>query len=44
MRLYPEQRGARLDAVARDLATVLALVLFALIALKLLDQAGLLPR
>jgi hypothetical protein len=37
MRLYPEQRAARVDAIARDLATVLALVLFALVALKVHD-------
>jgi hypothetical protein len=37
VRLYPEQRGRRLDLIARDLAVVLALVLFALIALKVHD-------
>lgn len=37
MRLYPEQRAARVDAAARDLATVLALVVFALVALEVHD-------
>lgn len=37
MRLYPEQPGRRLDLIARDLAVVLALVLFALIAVKVHD-------
>jgi hypothetical protein len=35
--LYPDRPGPRLDAIARDLATVLALVLFALIALEVHD-------
>ena len=37
MLLYPDRPGPRLDAIARDLATVLALVLFALIALEVHD-------
>ena len=37
MRLYPDQTGRRVDLMARDLAVVLALVLFALIALKVHD-------
>jgi hypothetical protein len=37
MRIYPDQTGRRIDLVARDLAVVLALVLFALIALKVHD-------
>ena len=37
MRLYPEQRGRRIDLIARDLAVVLALVFLALIALKVHD-------
>lgn len=37
MRLYPERTGPRLDLIARDLAVMLALVLFALIALKVHD-------
>ena len=37
MRLYPERPGPRLDLIARDLAVVLALVLFALIAVKVHD-------
>ena len=34
MRLYPDLPGRRLDLIARDLATVLALVLFGKIALE----------
>ena len=34
MRLYPDLRGPRIDLIARDLAVVLALVLFALIAIE----------
>jgi hypothetical protein len=37
MRIYPDQTGRRVDLIARDLAVVLALVLFALIALKVHD-------
>lgn len=37
MRLYPDVPGRRLDLIARDLAVVLALVLFALIALEVHD-------
>ena len=37
MRIYPDQTGRRIDLMARDLAVVLALVLFALIALKVYD-------
>ena len=37
MLLYPDRPGPRVDAIARDLATVLALVLFALIALEVHD-------
>jgi hypothetical protein len=37
VRLYPEQRARRIDLIARDLAVVLALVFFALIALKVHD-------
>jgi hypothetical protein len=37
MRLYPDQPGRRIDLMARDLAVVLALVLFGLIALKVHD-------
>lgn len=37
MRLYPDRPGRRLDLMARDLAVVLALVLFALIGLKVHD-------
>lgn len=37
MRLYPDLPGRRLDLIARDLATVLALVLFAKIALEIHD-------
>jgi hypothetical protein len=37
MRFYPDQTGRRIDLMARDLAVVLALVLFALIALKVHD-------
>jgi hypothetical protein len=37
MRIYPDQPGRRIDLVARDLAVVLALVLFALIAWKVHD-------
>jgi hypothetical protein len=37
MRIYPDQTGRRIDLMARDLAVVLALVLFALIALKVHD-------
>jgi hypothetical protein len=34
VRLYPDQPGLRIDLMARDLAVVLALVLFGLIALE----------
>ena len=37
MRLYPELPGRRIDLIARDLAVVLALVLFALIAIEVHD-------
>jgi hypothetical protein len=37
VRLYPEQRLRRIDLIARDLAVVLALVLFAWIALSVHD-------
>ncbi len=37
MRLYPNLPGRRLDLMARDLATLLALVLFAKIALEVHD-------
>jgi hypothetical protein len=37
MRIYPDQPGRRIDLMARDLAVVLALVLFALIALEVHD-------
>jgi hypothetical protein len=37
MRLYPETRAARIDAMARDAATILALFLFARIALEVHD-------
>ncbi len=37
VRLYPEQRARRLDLIARDLAVVLALVLFALVAREVHD-------
>jgi len=37
MRFYPDQTGRRVDLMARDLAVVLALVCFALIALKVHD-------
>jgi hypothetical protein len=37
MRLYPETRAARLDAMARDAATILGLFLFAKIALEVHD-------
>jgi hypothetical protein len=37
MRLYPDQTARRVDLMARDLAVVLALVFFALIALKVHD-------
>ena len=37
MRFYPDLPGRRLDLMARDLATVLALVLFAKIALEVHD-------
>jgi hypothetical protein len=37
MRLYPEQRGRRIDLIARDLAVVLALVLLALVAVEVHD-------
>ena len=37
MRLYPDLPGRRLDLIARDLATVLALVLFGKIALEVHD-------
>jgi hypothetical protein len=37
VRLYPEQRGPRVDLIARDLAVLLALVIFALIALRVHD-------
>lgn len=37
MRLYPDQTGSQVDLMARDLAVVLALVLFGLIALEVRD-------
>jgi len=37
VRIYPEQPARRLDLVARDVATILALVFFALVALKVHD-------
>jgi len=37
VRLYPDLPGRRLDLIARDLATVLALLLFAKIALEIHD-------
>jgi len=37
MRLYPDLRGPRLDAMARDAATILGLLLFAKIALEVHD-------
>jgi hypothetical protein len=37
MRLYPELRRARIDAMARDAATILGLFLFARIALEVHD-------
>jgi hypothetical protein len=37
VRLYPDQRAQRVNLIARDLATVLGLVLFGLIALKVHD-------
>jgi hypothetical protein len=37
VRLYPDQPGLRIDLMARDLAVVLALVLFGLIALEVHD-------
>jgi hypothetical protein len=37
MRIYPDQPGRRIDLMARDLALVLALVLFGLIALEVHD-------
>jgi hypothetical protein len=37
VRFYPEQRGPRVDLIARDLAVVLALVLFALVAVRVHD-------
>jgi hypothetical protein len=37
VRIYPDPRPQRVDLLARDLATVLALVIFALIALKVHD-------
>lgn len=37
MRLYPDQPGSRVNLMARDLAVVLALVLFGLIALEVHD-------
>lgn len=37
MRFYPEQRGPRVDLIARDLAVVLALVLFAVVAVRVHD-------
>jgi hypothetical protein len=37
VRLYPDQPGARVYLIARDLAVVLALVLFGLIALEVRD-------
>ena len=40
MRLYPEQRGPRLDLIARDIAVLLALTIFALIALRVHDAVA----
>lgn len=40
MRLYPEQRGPRVDLIARDLAVLLALALFALIAWRVHDAVA----
>lgn len=40
MRLYPDQRKQRLDLIARDLAVLLALVLFALVALRVRDAVA----
>lgn len=40
MRLYPEQRGRRVDLIARDLAVLLALALFALIAWRVHDAVA----
>jgi hypothetical protein len=37
VRIYPDPRPQRVDLLARDLATILALVIFALIALKVHD-------
>ena len=37
MRLYPDLRAARIDAIARDVATILGLVLFGKIALEVHD-------
>jgi hypothetical protein len=37
VRIYPDPRPQRVDLLARDLATILALVVFALIALKVHD-------
>jgi hypothetical protein len=37
VRLYPDRRGQRLDLIARDVAVVLALVLFAVLALRVHD-------
>lgn len=37
VRLYPDQPGRRLDLIARDVAVVLALVFFGLIALEVHD-------
>lgn len=37
MRLYPDQSGRRIDLIARDLAVILALALFGLIALEVHD-------
>ena len=37
MRIYSDPRPQRVDLLARDLATILALVIFALIALKVHD-------
>lgn len=40
VRFYPDVPGRRLDVIARDLAVVLALVLFALIALEVRDAVA----
>jgi hypothetical protein len=40
VRLYPEQRGPRLDLIARDIAVLLALTIFALIALRVHDAVA----